>query len=357
MRIGQIFAVPAQSEHPGSKSPLVIAEVGVNHEGSMDIARNQIALAAEAGANAVKFQSYKAATLASRHSPAYWDTSKEPTTSQFELFKKNDRFWKAEFELLKLACDKEGVEFLSTPFDFESADFLNELMEGYKIASADITNMPFIRHIAAKGKPILLSTGAAHAHEIEEALGWIAAVDPELPVALLHCVLNYPTHEPNANLGMIVGLRTKYPQHVIGYSDHTSPDDMRVLETAWLLGARILEKHFTHDKTLPGNDHYHAMDAIDLHRFRANEARLRAMLGGFEVRALESEAPARLHARRSIVAARAIPMGKAIDATDLTFKRPAHGLPPKVFDVVLGMRSRRDIEEDTVLTWAMLEDV
>jgi N-acetylneuraminate synthase len=356
MRIAELLLAPPRLEHPAAQLPLVIAEVGVNHEGSLDLARRQIALAAEAGADAVKFQSYKAKTLASVHSPAYWDTTREPTSSQYELFERHDKFWKNEFEALKRTCDEHGVEFLSTPFDLESADFLDPLMDAYKIASADITNLPFVRHLAAKGKPILLSTGAAELFEIEEAIGWIGQTAPAPPVALLHCVLNYPTLEDAANLGMIAGLAARYPGRVIGYSDHVPPGDMRVLETAWLLGARILEKHFTHDKTRPGNDHYHAMDATDLRRFRDNVARARTMLGDFTVRALPSEAPARLHARRSLVAARAIPKGKALEAADLTWKRPGHGISPREHDAVIGLAARRDIAEDTPLTWGMLEE-
>ena len=255
MKIADIFDIPAPEQR--IPVPYVIAEAGVNHEGSMDIARRLIDEAAEGGADAIKFQTYKAATLASKDSPAYWDTSKEPTKSQYELFKRHDSFWKNEFEALKKHCDAAGIAFLSTPFDVESAHFLNDLMDVFKISSSDITNKPFIRILCDFRKPILLSTGAAHLHEIVEAVEWIEEKGNKL--ALLHCVLNYPTADENAALGMIPALKRHFPQHVIGYSDHTLPQDMHILETATLLGARVLEKHFSHDKTLPGNDHYHAM--------------------------------------------------------------------------------------------------
>jgi N-acetylneuraminate synthase len=358
MKIKELFSdrhtsgagVPGSS---GLPMPLIIAEVGVNHEGSMETAKRLIDEACEGGAHAVKFQSYKAATLASKDSPAYWDTSKEPTLSQYELFKRHDSFWKTEFEALKRHCDTAGIEFLSTPFDVESADYLNDLMDVVKISSSDITNMPFIRHLCSFDKPIILSTGASHPHEIMEAVSWIEAF--ATPLALLHCVLNYPTADENAGLGMICALRSLFPHLIIGYSDHTLPGDMQVLETAALLGARILEKHFTHDKSLPGNDHYHAMDKHDLRRFVEAMGRIRSMVGNAKLTALPSEEPARRHARRSLVAARNIPAGKEIGKDDLTWKRPAHGISPRNYDEVLGMKARTDISEDSVLRWSMLE--
>lgn len=335
------------------RRPFVIAEAGVNHEGSMETARRLIDEAASAGADAIKFQSYRADTLASKDSPAYWDTSQEPTRSQHELFSRHDKFWKSEFEALKRHCDDGGIEFMSTPFDLESARFLDPLMGVYKVSSSDITNRPFIEHLCSYGKPILMSTGASELWEIQEAVGWIRACGN--PVALMHCILNYPTRDEDANLGMILGLQAAFPEHLVGYSDHTLPREMQVCETAVLLGASIIEKHFTHDKTLPGNDHYHAMDQADLRRFRANLDRLFATLGRFEVTSLPGEEPARRHARRSLVAARRIPAGKVVEAGDLTWKRPAHGISPRSFGEVVGMRARADIAEDTVLRWGLLE--
>ena len=333
--------------------PYIIAEAGVNHEGSLDIARRLIDEAAEGGADAVKFQTYRAQTLASRDSPAYWDTDREPTGSQYELFKKHDSFWKNEFEALKRHCETAGVAFLSTPFDVDSARFLNDLMDAFKISSSDITNKPFIRILCGYGKPVLLSTGAAHLHEIAEAVEWIE--ERGNPLALLHCVLNYPTADEHAALGMIPALRQCFPRYAIGYSDHTLPGDMHMLLTAVLLGARVLEKHFTHDKTLPGNDHYHAMDMRDLRLFRERLRQTLTSVGAFSVRALPEEEPARRHARRSLVAARNVPAGKIIDADDLTWKRPAHGISPRHYDEVLGMRARGDIAEDAVLSWSDLD--
>lgn len=337
-----------QSDSPVER-PYIIAEAGVNHEGSMEIAKRLVDEAKEGGAHAVKFQTYKAETIASKDSPAYWDTTKEPTKSQFELFTKHDKFWKKEMEELKIYCDQVDIEFMSTPFDIESANFLNDLMDVYKISSSDLTNKPFIQHICQFNKPIILSTGASHHHEIIEAVSWIN--EYKNPLALLHCVLNYPTPDENANLGMISSLVDAFPKNIIGYSDHTLPKDMRSCEIATLLGAKIIEKHFTHDKTLPGNDHYHAMDKEDLKIFNKNLDRVLGLLGAFELTALKAEEPARKNARRSLVALNDIQAGQIVCAEDLTFKRPAHGISPKFIDELIGKKALIDIQEDTVLQW------
>lgn len=333
--------------------PYIIAEAGVNHEGSMELAKRLCDEAKEGGADAIKFQTYKADTIASKDSPAYWDTTKEPTLSQHELFTKHDKFWKAEMQELKNYCDEIGIEFLSTPFDIESATFLNEMMDVFKISSSDITNKPFIEFMCNFGKPIILSTGASSLSEIAEAVSWIEAKGNTL--ALLHCVLNYPTPDKNANLGMIMDLKTRFPDKIIGYSDHTLPNDMKVCEIATLLGSIIIEKHFTHDKKLPGNDHYHAMDKEDLKLFRTNLERTFEILGSFKIEALEDEASARANARRSLVALKDIPKGKMIEKEDLTFKRPAHGVSPKFIDEIVGKTALVDIKDDDVIKWDMFK--
>jgi len=336
------------------KPPYIIAEAGVNHEGSMELAKRLIDGAAEGRANAIKFQTYKAETIASKDSPSYWDLNKEPTDSQYLLFKKYDKFWKNEFELLKSYCDAVGIEFISTPFDVESARFLNDLMDVFKISSSDLNNKPFIEYLCSFGKPILLSTGAAYLWEIEQASGWIEAKGNAL--ALLHCVLNYPTDDASANLAMILDLRRKFPDNLIGYSDHTLPGDMKTLEVATLLGARIIEKHFTHDKTLPGNDHYHAMDMNDLKRFHTRLDMLFPLLGEHRKHPLASEEIARLNARRSLVAARLIPAGKKVEPQDITWKRPGKGIDPRDHDRVIDSMAKDSIDEDTVLRWSMFND-
>jgi N-acetylneuraminate synthase len=352
MKLAELISAGAPETPP--VRPYVIAEAGVNHEGSMEIARRLIDEAAAGGADAIKFQTYKAETIASKDSPAYWDTTKESTSSQFELFKKYDKFWKDEFEQLKRHCDEAGIEFLSTPFDTESAAFLNDLMDVYKISSSDLTNLPFIEIICDYRKPILLSTGASTLDEVRAAADVIRSAGN--PLCLMHCVLNYPTNDENANLGMITDLQRNFPAELIGYSDHTMPNpDMDVLTTATLLGAVVLEKHFTHDKTLPGNDHYHAMDQRDLAEFLTRIGRLFVLVGSSVKQPLPSEGISRQNARRSLVAARSIDSGQAIALDDLTWKRPASGISPAEIKSVVGRRARAPIAADEVITWSLIE--
>ncbi|MEO6695331.1 MAG: N-acetylneuraminate synthase family protein [Ignavibacteria bacterium] len=333
--------------------PYVIAEAGVNHEGKMELAKRLIDEAAEGGAHAIKFQTYKAESIASKESVSYWDLSKEPTTNQVELFKKYDKFWKKEYEELKVECDKSGIEFMSTPFDIEAADFLNDLMPVYKISSSDITNFPFINHICKFNKPILLSTGASALWEIQQAVELIEGSGNQL--CLLQCILNYPTTDENANLGMILDQKLKFPHIIPGYSDHTLPGNMEVLKIATLLGAVILEKHFTFDKTLPGNDHYHAMDKEDLKIFLKELERIFLLLGEFKKRPLATEDKAILNARRSLIAKVRINAGEKITFEHLTYKRPASGISPKFINDVIGKKTITDIDEDSVIKWNMIE--
>jgi len=298
-------------------APYVIAEIGVNHEGSMTKAKRLIELAKEGGADAAKFQSYKADTLASKYSPSYWDTDKEVTLTQHELFKKYDGFGPDQYIELAKHCQEVGIDFLSTPFDDAAIEFLDPLVPFFKIASADLTNTPFLRKVASKGKPILLSTGASSLAEIDQAVVTLTQASCK-NIALLHCILNYPTENANAHLRMINGLSRAYPDRIIGYSDHTLPDEgMTSLVTSYLLGALILEKHFTFDKTLPGNDHYHAMDVYDLSRFKKILKNVNDLLGGDEFkRPIESEKISRQNARRSIVLKKELTAGHVLSEID-----------------------------------------
>jgi N-acetylneuraminate synthase len=333
------------------EKPYLVAEAGVNHEGDLDKARLMIQQAAHAGADAVKFQTYKAEKLASKHSPAYWDTTKEPTRTQYELFKKHDQFWRDEFETLADCATECGIDFLSTPFDFEAVDLLEDLVPAYKVASADITNYPLLRHIASKGKPIFLSTGGATISEIYQALEVINQVGNS-QVAILHCILNYPTPLENANIGMIHHMMEVFPDYVIGYSDHTLPEvSKEILIVAWLLGAQIIEKHFTFDKSLPGNDHYHAFDEADLKAFVERLALTLTAMGSFKKDYLPEEEKSRLNARRSLVAVRSISKGEKFARRDIAIKRPGTGIPPALLDAVVGSEALRDIAEDEVITY------
>ncbi len=330
--------------------PYVIAEIGVNHEGSMQQAKILIEQAKTGGADAAKFQSYKAGTLASKHSPSYWDTTKEATRSQYELFQKYDGFGPLEYVELAEHCQKVGIDFISTPFDDQAVEFLDPLVPFFKVASADLTNTPFLRKIGAKQKPVVLSTGAATLGEVDEAVRELEKAGcPD--VVLLHCILNYPTPNPQAHLRMIEGLSRTYPQHVIGYSDHTLPDESMIpLVSAWLLGAVVLEKHFTHD-----NDHYHAMNQQDLERFIEMVERIDVLMGDSSHKTpIETEAISRLNARRSIVLTRSVRAGHVLEDSDLTYKRPGTGISPLYWDTVVGSQVISPLEEDHVLHWENL---
>ena len=346
-----------------NKRPFLIGEIGVNFYDiakkenitPMDAAKLMIKEAKNAGIDAVKFQTYKAEKIASKNSPAYWDLDEEPTTSQFELFKKFDTFGPEEYRELAEYCREIGIIFLSTPFDFEAIDFLDDLMDVYKISSSDLTNIPFIKAIALKNKPIILSTGASTLKEIKEAVNAIEEVS-NVDIGLMHCVLSYPTKDEDANLLMIKDIKEQFEGYDIGYSDHTKPDDkMLILTTAYLYGANIIEKHFTLDKTLTGNDHYHAMDVEDVKTFNENIELINKIKGKKVKQPLVCESLSRKEARRSIVASKDIKKGEEITKDNITFKRPGTGISPSKVDEIIGMTANEDITEDTLLTYEMLE--
>jgi N-acetylneuraminate synthase len=339
---------------------VLIAEVGVNYYDiaaqrnitPMEAAKLMIKEAAEAGAHAVKFQSYKAETLASKNSPYYWDITEEPTDSQYKLFKKFDSFGYEEYRELAWYSESCGVEFLSTAFDIESADYLDELMNVYKISSSDLNNLPFVEYQAKKNKPIILSVGASNEDEIIRTVDLIRKYN-DRTIVLMHCVLEYPTPYGHANLNKISTLRKKFPDLVIGYSDHTKPDEnYEVLKTAYNLGAGVIEKHYTLDKTLKGNDHYHAMNPDDIRSIINGIGYIDMLRGNGELKCLESERKARENARRSLVAARDISKGEIISEEMLTWKRPGNGITADRYKDVLGKTALRDIEEDSILTYA-----
>ncbi len=342
--------------NPTPLLPYIIAEIGVNHEGSMSKAKELIELAKLGGAHAAKFQTYKANRIASKQSPAYWDLNSEATTSQFELFKKYDAFGPSDYKELAAHCESVDIDFVSTPFDADAVELLDPLIPFFKIASADITNIPLLRQIASKGKPVVLSTGAATMEEIDAAIALLESCGCT-SLSLLHCVLNYPTPEANANLGMITTLAERYSSQTIGYSDHTVPcEEMTALVASVLLGSCIIEKHFTHDKSLPGNDHYHAMDVEDLRNFTARCEKLHTLYGTADKSTLASEESARQNARRSIVADTDIEAGETILETMITYKRPGTGIPVAAWDDIVGSTAKCPIPQDEVFQWSMIKD-
>ena len=340
----------------------LIAEMGVNFYDTakqlnispLEAAKLYIDKAAEAGIDCAKFQSYKANTIVSKNSPAYWDTTKEATKTQYELFQKFDGFGEAEYKELCDYTHSKGMDFTSTPFDYASADYLYDMVDFYKISSSDLSNIPFIKHIAAKGKPMVVSVGAAYLSEVDEAIRAMKEVGNN-NISILHCVLSYPTDPKNANLKIIETLKKVFPDVKVGFSDHVAPDPtMMTLATAYILGSEIIEKHFTLDKTLTGNDHYHSGDPEDFKKARANFDMINTVLGNPEKTVLDCELVPRREARRSLVLTRSMKVGEKITEKDIMPKRPGTGISPKYTDIVLGRAVKQDLEEDTILTWDMV---
>lgn len=341
---------------------VLIAEIGVNyydiamkeHISPIEAAKLMIREAALSGVHAVKFQSYKAETLAAKVSPYYWDIKEEPTDSQYKLFKKYDSFGLEEYKVLNEYSEEMGVEFLSTAFDLESADYLDPLMNVYKISSSDLNNLSFVEYQAKKNKPIILSVGASDEDEIIRTVNLIKQYNNKLLI-LMHCVLEYPTPYEHANLNKITSLSKKFPELVIGYSDHTKPSEgFEILKTAYNLGATVIEKHFTLDKSLKGNDHYHAMDPCDVKGIIKTIEFTNYIRGDGRLCCLESEKRARDNARRSLVAAMDIPAGTLIEDDMLTFKRPGSGIPADMYKNIIGKKSIMKIVKDTIIMPSML---
>lgn len=340
----------------------LIAEAGVNyydiakkeHISNVAAAKLMVKEAALAGADAIKFQIYKAEKLASKYSPSYWDTTKEKITSQYELFKKFDTVTNENWEEIAKYAKKNSIIFMATPFDDEAIELVDKLSPIFKIASADITNFPMLRLIAKKGKPIILSTGASTKKEIAEALNVIEK-EGNKKIILLHCVLNYPTEYAKASLFKITEMQKSFPNYSIGYSDHTLPDDkMLVLTTAYLMGAYVIEKHFTLDKTIKGNDHFHSMDQVDLKKFIDNVHFFNTIFGNPHVQEkkyLKNEAMAIKNARRSIMASRNLKKGEKITIASIAIKRPGTGISPKFINQVIGKELKKGIKEDRPLQW------
>lgn len=342
--------------------PYLIAEMGVNFYDTahvmgispLEAAKLYIDKAAEAGIDCAKFQSYKARTIVSKNSPAYWDTTKEPTKTQYELFLKHDSFGESEYRELCNYTHAKGMDFTSTPFDYESADYLEDMVDFYKISSSDLSNIPFIRYIGAKGKPVYMSVGAAYLSEVDVAIRALKEVGCK-DIVIFHCVLSYPTEPKNANLRVIETLKKDFQNVRVGFSDHVAPDDtMMTLATAYLLGAEVIEKHFTLDKTLPGNDHYHAGNPEDFKKAIANFKWIDTVLGSGEKKVLDCEIVPRREARRSLVLTRDMKAGEVIKEMDIMPKRPGTGISPEYAQIVVGRKIVRDLEEDTILTWDML---
>ena len=331
----------------------VIAEAGVNHNGDLDLGRALIREAASAGADAIKFQSYKAGKISTKTAPRYWVEPDDPKGSQYDTFKKLDSFGPEEHAELFRYAKERGILCFSAPFDDEAVDMLDELgAPGFKIASADLTDHPLLERAASKGKPVILSTGLATIAEIGEAVEVVRGMGND-QLILLHCTLQYPCAPENANLRMMLHMKAAFPDIPVGISDHTI--GIAVPQAAVALGAVAVEKHYTVDKTLPGSpDHYLSVDPRDLKEMVAGIRTIEKAMGRYLKGPVEAESQAYKFARRSIVSKKPIPRGTPITRDMLTFKRPGTGIYPKHVEVVVGRTAKVDIPEDTVLEWSMI---
>ena len=333
-------------------SCFVIAEAGVNHDGDRKRALELVDIAADAGADAVKFQTFDADRLATRDAPKadYQLDATDRGESQHAMLRRL-QLSPGDHAVLIEHCARRGILFLSTPFDEQSADLLASLgVAAFKIPSGEITNVPFLAHVARHGKPMIVSTGMATIGEVEAA---VAAIDGAgaCDVALLHCVSNYPAAAATANLRAMATLEHAFGVPV-GYSDHTR--GFAVALAAVALGAAVLEKHFTVDRALPGPDHQASLTADELSALVASIREVESALGDGRKRPAASELGTAAVARKSIVAAREIRAGATITREMITALRPGTGISPALFGNVVGRTARKDIPLGTVLAWDML---
>ena len=327
----------------------LIAEAGVNHENSLDDAKKMIELAAKAGCDAIKFQTYKADQISSKLAKSYWDTNAEIETNQHQLFSKYDKFEFEDYVELKKHCDDQNIEFSTTVFDHNEISKYSNILSFFKIASADISNLPLLRAIAKEKKPVIISTGASSIGEIEFAVNLFS--NQGINTSILHCVLNYPCRAEDASLKKIKYLKKVFPNKIIGYSDHVAiTHDNLHLHTARLLGARIIEKHFSLDKSKKGNDHYHSFEYKDIIKYRDEEKFISKLINNNYLD-LTSQTTAIENARRSIVAKRKIKKNEKIDYSNIEIKRPGTGISPLYLDDVLGMIVTKEISEDEPIKW------
>ena len=329
----------------------VIAEAGVNHNGELSLAFQLVDAAIAAGADAVKFQTFIASEVitADAAKAEYQKATTGEQESQLEMVKRLELSF-GDFRKLKIYCDDQGITFLSTPFDFKSVDFLEGLgVVAFKISSGDLTNHPLLRHVASKGRPVILSTGMSDLDEVREALAVIHGAGND-EVILLQCVTNYPAAAEDVNLKAMLSMQSSFDVNV-GYSDHTLGIEVPLAAVA--LNACVIEKHFTLDKNLAGPDH---RASLEPHEFKAMVEGIRkveAALGNGQKVPAASESGNAAVARRSIVAARDISAGTTITPAEIAFKRPGTGLSPRMADQLLGKTARIDVKAGSLLALEM----
>lgn len=336
----------------GEREPcFIVAEVGVNHNGDIKLAKKLVDAAKQSGADAVKFQTFKTENLVTRDAPpAEYQKKYALVASQYGMLKKLE-LSEAEFRELSSYCGKKKIIFLSTPFDSQSAEFLYKLgVPAFKISSGDLTNVPLLKQIAKYDRPIILSTGMSSIKEIGNAVKVINSVGNK-ELILLHCTSSYPADIGDVNLRAMDTLRDKFGT-LVGYSDHTEGIEISIVACA--RGARIIEKHFTLNKSLRGPDHAASIEPEEFKTMVSSIRRVEISLGSGLKKITSKEKLTRDVVRKSIVTAVRVPKGTKLKKEMLTIKRPGTGIPPEYFDKILGKKTKIDIGRDRVLTWAVL---
>lgn len=331
-----------------SSNTFIIAEVGCNHNGNIDIAFKLIDEAVKAGADCVKFQTFKAKNLVSKNAEKadYQKKCTISSESQLEMLKKLELTYN-DFVSLKKYCDKVGILFCSTPFDLESIHFLNALdIPFWKIPSGEITNYPYLKAIAETKKDIIMSTGMSTVDEIEEAYN-VLKINGASNIKLLHCNTEYPTPYEDVNLLAMQVLKDKF-NCVVGYSDHTKGIEVPIAAVA--LGASIIEKHFTLDKNMEGPDHKASLEPWELKLMIDSIRNIEKAIGKMEKFVTTSEEKNKLIARKSIVAKKWIKAGNIFTEDNITTKRPGNGISPMLWNNIIGKIAKKDFEVDELIT-------
>lgn len=330
-------------------SPIIIAEAGVNHNGSLNLALEMVDAAAQAGADYIKFQTFKAENLVTSDGvTATYQKNNCNADSQLEMLRSLELTFD-DFIRIKSYCEGKGIGFVSTPFDLESIDFLASLgMDFMKVPSGEITNLPYLRRIAATRLPVVMSSGMSTVSDIEAALEVFYTQGYEQSdITLLHCNTEYPTPFKDVNLIAMVSLRNTFGIRT-GYSDHTPGIEVPVAATA--LGAAVIEKHFTLSRSMPGPDHVASLEPEELSRMVKEIRNVASALGSPLKRISESERKNMAVARKSIVAATDIKEGEVFTEENLTAKRPGDGISPMFWDKIIGRKAIRDFSKDSQIT-------
>ena len=332
------------------KKTLIIAEAGVNHNGDIELAKKLIEAAADAGVDYVKFQTFNSKKLVSKNAQKA-DYQKENTVntsnSQLEMLEKLELSKEMHLELIK-HCQFQNIKFLSTGFDLESIDFLNELnIDLFKVPSGEITNLPYLRKIGGLGKPIVISTGMADVQEIEAALEVTLKAGAELKdITILHCNTEYPTPMEDVNLKAMKTIKEHFKVN-IGYSDHTLGIEIPI--AAVTMGATVIEKHFTLDKSMEGPDHKASLEPGELKAMVIAIRNIEKALGHGRKEPSNSEKKNKVVARKSIIANTEIKKGDIFTEINLTIKRPGSGVSPMQWDNIIGQEADKDYLEDDLI--------